>query len=180
MKPYVSASLSENHARREAFYVDLRRDFARRSKRFDPLSAETCFNLAQTFTRCEAFYTERAQTTGLTLPGLNVLIILRKHGDAGCALNVLSNLLVVSRANITGLVDSLVHKGLVTRAEHPEDRRVVLARITEKGEDLLASYMPIHHDVTRDITAPLTLQEKESLIKLLTKIRNGLLARQNK
>ena len=176
----LSAPLSETQARREAFYVDLRRDFARRTRRFDPLSAEMCFNLAQTFSRCEALFTERAQSTGLTMSGLNVLIILRKHGAAGCALNVLSSLLVVSRANITGLVDSLVRKGLVTRMEHPEDRRVVLAHITRKGEELLASYMPTHHGITRDVAGALTLEEKETLIKLLTKIRTGLLARQKK
>jgi MarR family 2-MHQ and catechol resistance regulon transcriptional repressor len=180
MKQDSSISLPNNQERREAFYLDLRRDFARRSKRFDPLSAETCFNIVQTFTRCEALFTERAHVTGLTLPGLNVLIILRKYGGEGCPLNALSNLLVVSRANITGLVDSLVRKGLVTRTEYPEDRRVVLAHITQKGEDLLASHMPTHHGVTRDIAAPLTSGEKEMLIKLLTKIRIGLLAQKGK
>ena len=180
MRETLSKSLPETHMRREAFYRELRQDFSRRSRRFDPLSAEMCFNLAQTFMRCEALFTERAHATGLTMPALNVLIILRKHGAAGCPLNVLSSLLVVSRANITGLVDSLMRKELVTRTEDREDRRVVLAHITKKGEELLASYMPTHHGITREIADPLILEEKTTLIKLLTKIRNGLLSRKKK
>jgi DNA-binding MarR family transcriptional regulator len=175
MKDPFASSPADIQARREAFYHDLRRDFARRSKVFDPLSAELCFNLAQTFSRAETLLTDHSQSTGLTLAALNVLIILRKHGEAGCPLNALSHLLVVTRANITGLIDSLVRKGLVTRTEHPKDRRVILARITKKGEDLLVSYLPTHHAVMRDISSPLSRQEKGTLIQILTKMRRGLI-----
>jgi DNA-binding MarR family transcriptional regulator len=96
------------------------------------------------------------------------------------SLNVLSQLLVVSQANITGVTDSLVRKGLVTRTEHPQDRRVILARITKKGQERLASFMPTYHRLTREIAAPLTRDEKETLIRILTKVRNGLINRYHK
>ena len=123
--------------------------------------------------------TEQALPTGLTLPGLNALIVLHKYKEAGCPLNSLSHLLVVSQANITGLVDSLVRKGLVTRTGHAEDRRVVMARITAKGERLIKSYIPAHYGRMRQMTASLSKPEKEHLIRLLTHLRQHLLDHRN-
>jgi DNA-binding MarR family transcriptional regulator len=176
MKRTAAASPPETLARREAFYADMRKEFAKRLKGLDPLAAEACFNIVQTYNLGEAFMAGRVKRTGLTLPGLNVLTILQRHKDSGCALNGLSDLLIVSRANITGLIDSLSRKGLVTREEHPQDRRVVLARITRKGEELLGGYMPVHFGTMREMTASLTKDEKDVLIRILTKMRRALVS----
>src|SRR5690242_13141936 len=89
-------------AEREAFYRELRRDMSSRLTDFDPLASELCFTLAQTMGIAEATLSGPAQRAGLTLSGINVLIILFKHAAGGCPLNALSRLLVVTRANITG------------------------------------------------------------------------------
>jgi len=171
----VTLTHSDNHARREAFYHTMRRDIGRRYRQFDLLSAEVCFNIAQTFTRAEIKLAEKIHAVGLTLAGFNVLLILSQYKEAGCAQNALSHLLVVSRANITGVVDSLIRKGLVTRSENSKDRRVVMARLTHKGAELLHSYLPVHYGFMRKLTACLTAAEKTSLIRLLTKARQGFI-----
>ena len=176
MRRTPAALPSETLARREAFYADMRTEFAKRLKGLDPQAAEACFNIVQTYNLGEAVMAGRVKRTGLTLPGLNVLIILQRHKDGSCALNALSDLLVVSRANITGLIDSLSRKGLVTREEHPQDRRVVLARITRKGEALLGGYMPTHFGTMREMAASLTKDEKDALIRILTKMRHSLVS----
>jgi MarR family 2-MHQ and catechol resistance regulon transcriptional repressor len=175
MKKAEIASPKETLARREAFYADMRKEHAKRLKDLDLLAAETCFNLVQTYNLGEDLMAGRVKKTGLTLSGINVLIILYHHKEAGYALNALSDLLLVTRANITGLIDSLSRKGLVTREEHPKDRRVVLARITPKGEALLVGYMPAHFGTMREMTAALEKVEKETLIRILTKMRHSLL-----
>jgi len=171
----ASSSPAETLARREAFYADMRKECAKRIKGLDPLAAETCFNIVQTYHLGEALMAGRAKGAGLTLPGLNVLIILHQHNADGCALNELSDLLIVSRANITGLIDNLSRKGLVIREEHPQDRRVVLARITPKGESLLGGYMPAHFGTMSEMAASLTRNDRHDLIRILTKMRYGLL-----
>jgi DNA-binding MarR family transcriptional regulator len=44
-----------------------------------------------------------------------------------------------STSNSTGLVDSLCSEGLVSREHPPGDRRKVMARITQRGTDVLQS-----------------------------------------
>ena len=69
------------------------------------------------------------------------------HGEkreAGYPMHVIGELLLASRANITGLVDSLEKKGLVRRQEDPDDRRSKLVRITPQGDRLLKKILPGH------------------------------------
>ena len=115
------------------------------------------------------------QTYGLTLSGLNVLAILRMHKE-GAPLNRLSHLLLVSRANITGVIDSLVRKGLVATSGHATDRRVRLARITPKGETFLNRYYPPHYVEISRIFKGLNTVEKKQIIGLLSKLRHYVMA----
>ena len=174
MRTSSPLSPSDLLAHREAFYKEMRGAFARRCKSIDPLAAETCFNIIQTYNLGETVLAERIQKTGLTLSGLNILIILRHHHDTGCPQNTLSQLLLVTRANITGVIDSLASKDLVTREESVGDRRVVLARITKKGEAVLESYIPTHFGTMGEMTSSLTKDEKKKLIQILTKIRHRI------
>ena len=41
-------------------------------------------------------------------------------------------------AATTGIVDRLLERGLVQRERHPEDRRAVVAQLTDEGRHLLA------------------------------------------
>lgn len=158
---------------RDKFYEGLRAKYAKRYKGFDALATEAGYNLLQTWAMGDARLSMKAQEYGMTLAGINVLCILLEHGQAGCPLNTLSRMLLVSRANITGLVDSLVRHGYVTRQDHASDRRVVLAKITETGEAFLHKYLPVHYKEVGGLFAGLSAGEKQTLIKLLTKLRRS-------
>jgi DNA-binding MarR family transcriptional regulator len=54
-----------------------------------------------------------------------VLGILKDAGRP-CPPNYISERLIVSRATVTGVLDTLVKRGLVRREPHPTDRRMVL------------------------------------------------------
>jgi DNA-binding MarR family transcriptional regulator len=49
----------------------------------------------------------------------------------------LAEALGVTPPNVTGIVDRLVEQGLVTRTENPEDRRIMVLQLTDKGHELL-------------------------------------------
>jgi DNA-binding MarR family transcriptional regulator len=51
----------------------------------------------------------------------------------------LARALRVTPSNVTGIVDRLVERGLVSRRENPENRRMLALELTDKGETLLAS-----------------------------------------
>jgi DNA-binding MarR family transcriptional regulator len=71
----------------------------------------------------------------LTIPQLKSLIFMIDKGD--CNFKKLASALKVTPSNLTGVIDRLVEHGLVTRAENPDDRRVILLKATRKGEALI-------------------------------------------
>ncbi len=71
---------------------------------------------------------------GLTAPQSSVLRMLSKYGPL--ASTELSRMLYMTPSNITGIIDRMEKKGLVTRIRQPGDRRVVLLQLTEKGAGL--------------------------------------------
>lgn len=86
-------------------------------------------------------------------------------------LHDLGELLLVSRANITGLIDHLEGKELVKRVVDSHDRRARLAKITKKGEALLDEFMPIHFRNLRNLLEGLSGDEKTALAQLLKAVR---------
>ena len=76
----------------------------------------------------------------------------------------------VTRATITGLVDTLERDGLVTRTPHPEDRRMMSVGLTARGEKLLAEIMPEHFRRMAWLMEPLSETERKTFVRLLTKV----------
>jgi len=54
------------------------------------------------------------------------------------SLGKLAAALGVTPTNTTGIVNRLLKRGLITRTENPDDRRILLLRTTPYGEELLA------------------------------------------
>ena len=71
----------------------------------------------------------------LSTPQLKVVLLLLVNGP--CRMSVIASALGVSLATGTGVVDRLVERGIVVREGDPEDRRVVLCRLSGKGEKML-------------------------------------------
>jgi DNA-binding MarR family transcriptional regulator len=76
----------------------------------------------------------------------------------------------VTRATMTGLVDTLERAGLVTRTPHQEDRRMMCVSLTKRGEKLLAQIMPDHFRRMAWLMAPLSENERKTFVRLLSKV----------
>ncbi|MDO8542779.1 MAG: MarR family transcriptional regulator [Opitutaceae bacterium] len=76
----------------------------------------------------------------------------------------------VTRATITGLVDTLERSGLVTRKPHTDDRRMMSVGLTSKGDKLLRKILPAHFRRMAWLMSPLNEQERKTLVRLLTKV----------
>ncbi|MCC6627181.1 MAG: MarR family transcriptional regulator [Chloroflexi bacterium] len=88
------------------------------------------------FRTMRADWTKELITGELTLPQVRVLFLLEQAG--GLSMSSLAEALGKAQPTATGLVDRLVEAGLVERAEHAADRRVIIARLTTTGHDLIA------------------------------------------
>ncbi|MBI2763368.1 MAG: MarR family transcriptional regulator [Chloroflexi bacterium] len=77
-----------------------------------------------------------------------VLGILRDHGVMSPS--ELGERLIVSRATVTGLLDSLERRGFVTRSPNLDDRRSLVVEITPQGLVVLQQLRTLihHHEQT--------------------------------
>ncbi len=165
---------------REEYYGEGARRYGRRYKNFHWTSVEILFNLIYTYDVTATHLARRLSTHELSLSAFNVLMILNRSEGKGCALRELSDLLLVTRANVTGLVDCLVERKLVERFEDKRDRRIRIARITDRGEKLLETILPDYYSMVRELARGLNKDEKAALSKLLTKMRESVQLAQRK
>jgi MarR family 2-MHQ and catechol resistance regulon transcriptional repressor len=131
------------------------------------------YNILRTHGSLSPFIDRGLRDLRLTGAQLNTLLVLRDAGPAGLPLTEIGQRLVVTKSNVTGLIDRLEREGLVERDNH-SDRRVTLAKLTPRGIALLETALPRHRRILAELLGGLTLEEKGQLIGLLTKLRRGL------
>jgi DNA-binding MarR family transcriptional regulator len=79
----------------------------------------------------------------------------------------------VTRATISGLMAALQRDGLVTSQVEREDRRKLIARLTEKGETVIRKQHGINLAKFRTVFASLSLEDLASLTALLDRFRDA-------
>src|SRR3954470_25025763 len=77
----------------------------------------------------------------------------------------------VTRATMTGLIDTLERDGFVKREPDPKDRRMMSVRLTPAGERFLGGFLPGHFKVVTDLMSPLSESERKTLVRLLGKVQ---------
>jgi MarR family 2-MHQ and catechol resistance regulon transcriptional repressor len=109
---------------------------------------------------------------GLTTPQFGVLEALHHLGPL--SLGDLADKLLVTGGNVTYVMDRLEEQDLVFRERSDDDRRIVRAQLTEKGRELVREVFPGHATFIHDAVGHLTLEEQETLRKLLKKLGKGV------
>jgi MarR family 2-MHQ and catechol resistance regulon transcriptional repressor len=129
-------------------------------------------NLLQTHRALAPFLDAELRGLDLTSTKLNALLALRAAGEDGLLMSEIGERLVVTKANITGLVDRLEERGLVVRGPHC-DRRVKLVRLTPAGQALLHEALPLYTASLTSLTECFSEAEKRTLVHLLSRLRRG-------
>jgi len=150
---------------------ELERDFPGADHR----ATAAVVNLIRTESLLTAKLAKRFRSHNLSLATFNVLMILRGE-DGPLSPCTIGERLLVTRATVTGLLDSLEKQGLVRRAPHPEDRRMLLVELTPAGSTLLKKVLPSHYKGECDMLSTLSASEKDTLIRLLSKVQQALVA----
>ena len=142
----------------------------------DPSACEAFLHLLRTGD--EAFlYAEKNLTEhGISHGRFGVLMLLwgdcqnpdaNTHGMTPAELADQSN---VTRATMTGLVDTLVRDGFVKRAADTDDRRMMRVALTRKAMTFIERLLPGHFRRMAALMDPLSQAERKTLVKLLNKI----------
>ncbi len=87
---------------------------------------------------------------GLTLPTFDILAQIDRP-PLGPTMGELSKRLMVSKGNVTDLIERLEKRGFVMRALDQRDGRVQHVYLTVKGRKLLARVIPVHDACVRKI-----------------------------
>ncbi len=145
----------------------------RRHPYLDPSACEAYLNLLragdEAYRRSEAFFAEHNMS-----PGRFTVMMLLYDKIAGNPIPQtpadLAEMSGVTRATITGLVDTLEKDGLVTRRHDSGDRRMMLVHLTPKGHAMLQEILPGHFKQMAAQMAPLSEHERKTLVRLLNKL----------
>ncbi len=139
---------------------------------YDHSSRECFLNLERTHVVVRPLFEQLFRPYGLSGSTFNILMILRSAAQP-LAPFAIGERIVVSRATVTGLLDSLESQALIRRDADPTDGRRLLISLTRDGRDLVESLMPEVFALQQDVFAALDAQEKETLIALLGKVQTG-------
>lgn len=78
--------------------------------------------------------------------------------------------LYIATSTMTTLIDTAERHGLVRRIPHPTDRRKILVEITDTGRAGVHDATPYVHAIEKQIFAPLSDEQKQLLLSLLSAV----------
>ncbi|MEO8206541.1 MAG: MarR family transcriptional regulator [Chthoniobacterales bacterium] len=82
--------------------------------------------------------------------------------------------LAVSKATVTGLLDSLERDGLIERIASKEDRRIIFVQLSNKGKKLLDTVAPGYFKSVSEMTGILDEKERRQVVASMQKIKTHL------
>ena len=145
----------------------------RQSKPFGSLEHEALLSIERTAAILSHGVADALRRYEITPTQYNVLRILRGAGEQGLSRNDVRDRLVAQVPDVTRLLDRMEEMALVARERAEDDRRVVFARLTRKGAQLLARIdepvSRLHHRQLGHLGAA----KLRALIELLAEARNG-------
>lgn len=147
-------------------------DYYEQSPDGNVLATETVMNIVRTGDLLLDRIGRVLRPLGVSSAGGLVLGLLRDHGPM--APSEIGERLIVTRATVTGLVDSLERRGFVRRDAHPTDRRSVIVEITDGGLDVLAEVRRTVHGEEKAWMSAIPDADLRKLIRLLHRVQAGL------
>ena len=109
----------------------------------------------------------------VTLPRFDMMAALERAPD-GLSMGELSERLMVSNGNVTGVAERLVQEGLAKRWSPPADRRSSRIALTTHGQKTFAAMAKQHQGWIEEMMSGLNAKERETLMTLLAKVKTSL------
>lgn len=88
---------------------------------------------------------------GIELTPIQGMLLFFLQKNNGSSLTQIGQGLMLENPTVTGLIDRLEKSGHVKRSDHPNDRRVYLVYLTEKGKKVAKKALPIVKKLNEEI-----------------------------
>lgn len=114
-------------------------------------------------------------TYGLTPAAFDVLANLRRAGTPYRKTpSELASSSMLTSGGMTGRLDKLEQRGLITRLPAPSDRRVMYAQLTDEGLKLIDEVIDAHLDQEEKMLTGLSPSQRGTLAKTLAQLEQAI------
>lgn len=127
-------------------------------------------DLRATLAELKCLGSERLRRLGVSMGHLHAMALLERHGRL--SMSRLAELLDVGLSNVTGLVDRMEERGLVSRVRVPDDRRVVLVELTDHGRRLLGEMDVLRNDLLARVLGQLEPAHRSAIAAAVARLRD--------
>lgn len=128
----------------------------------------TCTNRIESFVRQSL--QARFETT---LPRFDLMAQLER-APQGLKMSELSQRMMVTGGNVTGITDGLEKEGLVVRETDPTDRRVFRVRLTQEGQKQFRRMAAEHEQWVIGLFDGMSMKHKNQLVELLGELKRHI------
>jgi DNA-binding MarR family transcriptional regulator len=135
---------------------------------YGPIIAD--FRAAMNQIKCAS--SERLLRMGISMAQLHILYTLQRSGEM--PMSRLADVLQVSLSNATGLIDRIEERGFVERTRVPEDRRVVVIRVTEAGRRMLDEVDAVSTELLRSVFGRIGRNQLSGVGRAIAELRRAL------
>ncbi|HEX8393580.1 MAG TPA: MarR family transcriptional regulator [Longimicrobium sp.] len=108
-----------------------------------PPATRLWVSVARTYRHVSRRQARALAEMGLSVPQFDVLATLVRSPECGLRMGELSERLLVTEGNVTGLVSRLESAGLARRGPDPADARAVRVQLTEAGRARAQAAVPV-------------------------------------
>lgn len=143
---------------------------AERFPELDPEAMRTYLTVRKLVTRLDQAFDVHFARHQLSFGRFMVLVNLLRAPDWALTPAGLSEECGVTRATMTGLLDTLEHAGQVAREADPRDGRGVIVRLTPQGQRFILKMLPDHFTRLTRMMSVLTHPQMRALRESLDKL----------
>ena len=111
---------------------------------------------------------------GMTLSQSSVLLLLENDAEGTTTLKEIEKMLHCAQSTAHGLVTRLEEKGLVASSGDPEDKRIRVVHITEKGRNYCRDAKAQMQEMETRLLSPLDEAERKQFLNYLSRIRDAI------
>ena len=155
------------------FSIKIAPDFEQRYPDASAKATECAMNLVLTADLLEKHIASLLLPLNLS-PATGLVLSILADFEAPISPNHIADRLIISRASVTSLLDSLEKRGFVKRQPHPSDRRMLLVEQTNSGRQVANQFRLIVHQHQKVWLSALNENEQEQFIQMLHRLQTSL------
>lgn len=102
------------------------------------------------------------------------LILLLLHRKGGLTQKAIAQVLNKDKVIITRMVNSLEGKNIIQRTVDPNDKRLQLIDLTDKGQEIVEEVVPLSQKINEKLCQGISLSDLDKVVNVLSQMRQNI------